>query len=107
MVFGRSFVFDCMKMGADFGLGIVVVGLLAILDPSLWPVLAAGLAGGVLPDVSQFAYFLAPAPFSRLQQFHEWIHSRYSIVRPTDGIFAQLLVGLAALMIWIAVVAPF
>ncbi|MEX1026638.1 MAG: hypothetical protein WD049_01335 [Candidatus Paceibacterota bacterium] len=100
MVFGRAFLFDCVKMGFDFGLGIAVVSVLAFSEPSVAWVLVAGLWGGVLPDILQFCYFRAPRVFGWAQMIHESVHSRFEIVRATDGIFAQALLSLAAVMIW-------
>ncbi|MEX1087202.1 MAG: hypothetical protein WEC58_01605, partial [Candidatus Paceibacterota bacterium] len=103
MVFDRSFLGDCVKLGVDFGLGILAVLAFVVLTPSFASVLVAGLVGGVLPDVLQFGYFLAPRPLGWLQSFHEWIHSEYEIPQPLVGAFSQFLIAVLAVMVWAGV----
>lgn len=104
MVFGRSFLIDCVKMSLDLSLGVAVVFVISLYAPGHTLVLLSGLVGGVLPDALQFCYFQAPKVFGWLQMFHEWIHSRYEIIHPLDGAFAQLLVVVAVLTIWVGLV---
>lgn len=72
MVYGRQFMLDLIKIGADSLLGAVLVYLFFISGGQgirlniLW-----GAFGGILPDALQFLYWkIRVEPLTSLQKFH-------------------------------------
>lgn len=105
MNFGRLFLLDILRIGADFGIGLLVLFMFYGDRPSFPYIILAGAFGAVLPDGLQFAYFKlkkAPlrAPLRLLQRFHLFIHAESNLNnRPVFGIFCQVLVVAAFLSI--------
>ena len=98
IVIDRDFRFDLIKIGVDalvglalgwfffhqFFLGHGSLGLLTFV---------AGITGGLLPDLLQFAYFKLRSPWlTALQRFHYWIHADHDRkLKPLVGIPLQVL----------------
>ncbi len=78
MVIGKNFVFDLIKIGFDFSLGLAL-SLLFFYDsnqPSSLFIVLAGVAGGVMPDFLQFVYMkIRREPLVSLQKFHDFFHT--------------------------------
>lgn len=77
MQFGRLFIVDLLRTGADFTIGIALSLFLfsgsenGILIPLI------GVVAGVLPDPLQFAYWkIRREPLTSLQRFHIWVHAK-------------------------------
>lgn len=77
MVYGKAFVFDLLKIGADFILGAALAYFLFIAGGKPGGMaIAFGALGGVLPDALQFAYWkIRREPLISLQKFHIEIHA--------------------------------
>jgi hypothetical protein len=96
LVLGRAFLFDLVKIGLDFCLGLALGLVIAgSLTNYFWPV--AGALAAMLPDFLQFVYFKWRRwPLTALQRFHLWIHTCHRLTgRPFLGIVSQLLLILA------------
>lgn len=74
-VFSKMFLLDLLKIFLDMMIGAVAIYLL-FGNKHIPLVLFAGAAGGILPDVLQFAYFkFRKWPLTVLQRFHNWAHT--------------------------------
>lgn len=94
---GKDFFSDLMKVLFDMFLGIAisffVFYFLGFNFNSLL-ILIAGIAGGIIPDFLQFAYFrFRREPLKFLYLFHYHIHSRNESLEKhyIVGIFLQIL----------------
>ena len=100
IVLDRRFIFDLLKIGGDFLLGIILA-LIIVGGHARGGNLAVicGALGGVFPDILQFAYFkLRTKPLLLLQRFHLWIHARTTLKhRPYFGASIQLCI---VVVIW-------
>ena len=81
-IIGKEFLFDLIKIGTDFLLGIIVVFLYIykgdILHPQSFLVsnIFWGALGGMVPDFLQFVYYkLKREPLTTLQRFHLFMHT--------------------------------
>ena len=102
---GKDFFSDFKKVSFDMLLGIIfsffTFYFIGFNVFSL-PILIAGIAGGVAPDILQFAYFrFRREPFKSLYLFHYWIHSRNKKLEKhfIVGIFLQILI--ISLILWL------
>lgn len=100
MTYDLTLFLDLCAIGLDALLGLVI----SVLLFGLSPVVLLGIAGGMLPDFLQFVWMrLKVEPFSSLQRFHQWIHSKNHLLgRPIFGFISQVLflaavVGMAKL----------
>lgn len=99
-VYSLNFVFDLVKIGLDFLIGLISLWLIwqflgwEISNTVIW-----GAIGGVLPDFLQFAYVKLRAwPLTQLQPFHMWIHTKIRLDgRWVIGPFLQAIVALAVI----------
>ena len=98
---GKDFIFDLVKIGFDILGGVVIVAaLFSSSGRDTFSVLAAGLIGGILPDILQFAYFKLRWRWLRqLQSFHLWIHARKRLFNPRAFGWQALLIVLTVLII--------
>lgn len=90
----RNLWIDILKLGVDFGLGIVVSILLFKLYFNVdWLTIIVGIMGGVLPDVLQFAYAkIKKEPFLLFQKIHNFFHSDIKWSKqPIKGISIQII----------------
>lgn len=80
-IIGKAFVFDLIKIGIDFLIGLSIVfffvfnsdyNFISFLSSSiLW-----GALGGMVPDFLQFAYYkIKKEPLTTLQRFHLFMHT--------------------------------
>ena len=77
MTFDRNFFLDMLSIGTDGTLGMLLA-LILFATPQTWWLVGLGAFAGMLPDALQFAYARFPRePFSSIQRFHEWIHTRH------------------------------
>lgn len=78
IVIGKSFLIDLIKLGFDFGFGLIFAQLF-FNGPSLeidWAIMLYAFMG-TLPDALQFAYFkIRKEPLTSLQKFHIFIHTK-------------------------------
>ncbi len=78
ILINKSFLFDLLKIGADFFLGLIFAQLF-FNGPNLeinWTI-ALYAFFGTLPDALQFAYFkIRKEPLTTLQRFHLFCHSK-------------------------------
>lgn len=94
---GKYFFPDLKKMSFDMLLGITLsffVFYYIGFGVKTLPILIAGIAGGIVPDILQFAYFrFRREPFKSLYVFHYYIHSRTEKLKKhfIVGIFLQIL----------------
>ena len=76
---GKDFLRDLKKISADIFISVLasfIIFYFIGLGESIL-ILIAGIAGGIAPDILQFAYFrFRSEPFKSLYIFHYWIHSR-------------------------------
>lgn len=97
IVMGRDFWSDLIKLGGDTMIGLVLawfffhqffINQLGLLT------FASGVAGGLLPDALQFAYFKLRSPWlTVLQRFHNFIHAGHARkLKPSIGIVSQTLI---------------
>lgn len=98
IVLGRDFWFDSIKLGADTVLGLALTWFLFrsfFTGPLGTLTFAAGITGGLLPDLLQFAYFKLRWPWlTTLQRFHYWIHADHNRkLKPFIGITLQALIA--------------
>lgn len=96
MAIDKDFISDLVRVSLDMFLGIVIsfftFYFLGFKDSSL-PILIAGIAGGIVPDILQFAYFrFRREPLKSLYLFHYFIHSRTKSLKKhfIVGIFLQI-----------------
>ena len=93
---GKNFFLDLAKIILDVAIGSVLAVLFfhSWLGAS-WLLVLIGVAGGVLPDALQFAYFkIRREPLRVLQKFHLKVHSGNESLKekfPKAGIFLQIL----------------
>lgn len=79
MVIGKGFVWDLVRIGLDFALGIALSiyffqGWTGFGNPDIS--MLAGAFGAVLPDALQFMYFkFRHQPLTAFYKFHYWIHA--------------------------------
>ena len=98
IVVSRDFWFDLIKIDGDALAGLALAwfffhqfftdhGQLGFLT------FALGVAGGLFPDVLQFAYFKLRSPWlAALQRFHYWIHADHERkLKPFVGVVTQAL----------------
>ena len=99
----KLFLYDLVKIGFDFWLGIILSVLLlqSTHAPLQWNILVGAL-GGMLPDALQFAYFrLRREPLTSLQRLHHLVHAKKRLTgRPFLGVaFQVILVGVVILLV--------
>lgn len=101
MRLGRLFIFDLLRIGADLGIGLLILFMFFGGHPALVLMILAGAFGAVLPDGLQFAYFkLKSPPLRALQRFHSFIHAEHDLkTRPVFGLFCQALIAFAFISI--------
>ena len=104
MKFGWKFLMDLVSIGTDCLAGILLPILLfqgwsGFSDPA--PAILWGAIGAVLPDLLQFVYMKwRQGPFSPLQRFHLWIHSKIDIDRRhLVGIGSQVVIIIVATLL--------
>ncbi len=100
MKINKDFIFDLFKIGGDFFLGLLIVGIFiktGIFSPFS---LFCGFLGGVTPDFLQFIYFkFKHEPLTSLHRFHHWIHAEKRLNdHPVRGITYQLLIIFVAIL---------
>ena len=93
---GKDFIHDLKKIFADIFISIlassIIFYFLGFGAPIL--ILVAGIAGGIAPDILQFAFFrFRREPFKSLYLFHYYVHSRTEKLEKhyIIGIFLQIL----------------
>ena len=102
---GKDFLRDLKKISADIFISVLasfIIFYFIGLGESIL-ILIAGIAGGIAPDILQFAYFrFRSEPFKSLYIFHYWIHSRTEKLEEhyVIGIFLQILT--ISLILWLA-----
>lgn len=102
MPFGPQFLKDMLVIGSDGLLGLVLALGFFAHDAVTATAALAGVAGGILPDALQFAYFkFKKEPLASLQRFHRGIQNtsktRSLQARPLLGIALQILLLAAVL----------
>ncbi len=107
MQWGRGFVIDLVRIGADGLLGLflaLVVRELSVTYISLWWVMAGAVAG-MLPDGLQFVYGrLGGRVLGFIQRIHNFFHTSWRLSgRPIVGIGSQimLVVVILGLVVWL------
>lgn len=86
-----KFAIDLIKIGCDFLLGFLLVGLFFYAAPSLIVGAFVGAAAAVTPDALQFLYmkFFQREPLLSLQKFHISIENEQLKKRPLIGVASQ------------------
>lgn len=102
IVIGKNFFIDLIKLGFDFGLGLIFAQLF-FNGPSLeidWTIMLYAFLG-TLPDALQFAYFkMRKEPLVSLQKFHIFIHSkRHFNHNPKMAILVETATAFASVLI--------
>lgn len=102
IIIGKDFLFDLIKIGFDFGLGLIFAqlffnGMSLEID---WTILLYAFMG-TLPDALQFAYFkIRRQPLTSLQKFHMFIHSkRHFNHDPKTAILVETTTSFASVLI--------
>lgn len=94
---GKDFFSDLIKVSFDMFLGVALsIFVLYFLGFNFFslPILISGIAGGIAPDILQFAYFrFRREPLKSLYLFHYFIHSRNEKLEKhfIVGIFLQII----------------
>jgi hypothetical protein len=100
---GRGFFFDLIKIGVDFGLGLILSAIIFLpSNPGALIFTLITAFAGTLPDALQFAYFkIRRQPFIFTQQIHNALHSKNKklLGRPFIGITLQLTLVLITLFL--------
>lgn len=102
MVFGKTFLFDLLRIGTDALIGLIVsiILVLYILKISTLSVILASVIGGILPDPLQFLYWKTRSKLLLpLHKFHVWIHGRSLKIHYLHGASLQILIVLLFLSI--------
>ncbi len=107
MALGGKFIGDIARLGLDFFSGIFI----SILAFAGWngftnppAALVAGIAGGVLPDALQFAFWkFKHEPLTSIQKFHSWIHANWDFdYKSKPGMVLQVVIVAAIISVSLA-----
>ena len=103
IIINRSFFTDLTKIGLDVLCGVLLVlFFFTLYGPHLLWLPLVGVAGAILPDALQFAYWkYRHQPLTSLQRFHIWVHAKKDFnEKPTIGIPMQLAVIIFSIYIF-------
>lgn len=96
VVFGKTLVFDLIKVFVDLSAG-VALSFLFFYNGTYQSetIVVLGVFGGVLPDALQFLYWILKIePLKTLQRFNLWIHHLTKLEVPMVlGIFFQIVIA--------------
>ena len=93
----KKFFFDLIKIGTDGILGLALT-VFIFSPPPFW--IALGAASAMLPDFLQFLYLTTrKEPFTSLQRFQHYCHSRKEIKNIFLGVAFQIVIIILAVII--------
>lgn len=102
IIIGKDFLFDLIKIGFDFGFGLIFAqlffnGLTFKID---WTILLYAFMG-TFPDALQFAYFkIRKEPLVSLQKFHIFCHSKNNFnASPAMGVAVEMTTSFIAILV--------
>lgn len=101
MIFGRKFIIDLLRIGADALIGILIGLIIFDSDRAQGGTLLIGAFGAIVPDFLQFVYFkFKKKPLEYLQRFHIFIHTDNELkVKAYIGIAYQFAIFLVVYVI--------